>query len=89
MSDAYAADPEPTLYQKNNKFDLKYEDISDDGAEMKHLENKQNQLIKLCDKLHLKMKFFQDCGFNLLIFGVGSKRDFLNIFLHEQIRMGQ
>jgi hypothetical protein len=33
------------------------------------------------------MQFYQESGFNLLVYGVGSKRTFLNIYIHEQVRM--
>ena len=31
------------------------------------------------------MKFYQDCGFNLMLFGVGSKRQFLNQYWDEHV----
>ena len=31
------------------------------------------------------MRFLQDCGFNLLIYGVGSKIDFLNLFCQRYL----
>jgi len=45
------------------------------------------KLDDLCRKLHTKRKFYQDSDLNLLCYGVGSKRDFLNIYVHEFIRM--
>ena len=33
------------------------------------------------------MKYMLDCGFNLLIFGVGSKVDILNYFVQKQLIM--
>jgi len=38
MDDAYAADPEPTLYTKEKKYEIKIDEISDEGAEDKHIE---------------------------------------------------
>ena len=35
---------------------------------------------------YVKMRFYQDCGLNILVFGVGSKRDFLNQYVDEHIR---
>ena len=65
---------------------MKYEDISDDGADIKHQDQKVRNLEKQIKVWHPKMKFYQECGLNLLVYGVGSKRDFLNIYLHEQVR---
>jgi len=31
------------------------------------------------------MKFFQDCGFNILVHGVGSKRNILNDYLRDKL----
>jgi hypothetical protein len=31
------------------------------------------------------MKFYQDCGFNIMMHGVGSKRDILNTYLNEKL----
>ncbi len=56
MEDAYAADPEPTVYTKQNE--VRYEDLSDDGTDDKHVENKREHMNNLCKKLHSKMKFY-------------------------------
>jgi hypothetical protein len=44
------------------------------AEKMKHLEN----LVK---SNFVKMKYMMDCGFNLLVYGVGSKLDLLNLFV--------
>jgi len=31
------------------------------------------------------MKFYQDCGFNIMVHGVGSKREILNAYLNEKL----
>jgi hypothetical protein len=33
-----------------------------------------------------KMKYMLDCGFNLLVYGVGSKYDMLNLFAQKQLQ---
>ena len=87
--EAYAGEAEPTVYQKDKTYDIKYEDISDDGCDIKHQDLKIYKLDALCKEWHLKMKFYQESGLNLLIYGVGSKRDFLNVYVHEHIRMSK
>jgi hypothetical protein len=75
-------DEDPTVFQKQT--DLKYGDFED--VRTKNKEEKIKWLDQLCEKLHKKMKFYQECDLNLLVYGVGSKRDFLNMYCHEQIR---
>ena len=38
-------------------------------------------------QLYQKMKYMLDCGFNLLVYGVGSKVDILNYFVQKQLIM--
>ena len=33
------------------------------------------------------MKYYLDCGFNLLVYGVGSKRGIINTFMKRQLVM--
>jgi len=57
-----------------------YEDI---GATLvKHAREKQEKQLGLKQQF-AKMKFYQDCGFNVMVFGVGSKREILNAYVKE------
>ena len=69
---------DPTVFQR--PADLKYEDF--ENALIKNEREKKANFDRLCEKLHKKMKFYQECSLNLMVFGVGSKRDFLNIYCH-------
>ena len=37
-------------------------------------------------KLYEKMKFYLDCDFNLFLYGVGTKKNFLNSFVLSQLK---
>lgn len=49
----------------------------------KHRKEKEELNDKIKDKFFVKMKYFLDCGFNLLIFGIGSKWNIINTFMYE------
>lgn len=51
-----------------------------DGAMRKH-EKEKDQLKASNARMFERMEYFLDCEFNLLIYGVGSKREQLNDFL--------
>ena len=59
--------------------------ISDDEdgpiIPVKRLEEKNINLENLMKKNFIKMKYMMDCGFNLLVYGVGSKLDLMNMFV--------
>ena len=50
------------------------------NTHVKNLEVKSRHVQRLTKQFYGKMKFVLDCGFNLLLFGVGSKIDFINLF---------
>jgi len=56
----------------------------DDGEEAliknKELKEKRIEHMLKTKDLFNKMKYMLDCGFNLLVHGVGSKYDMLNLF---------
>lgn len=51
-----------------------------DGVTIKNLPQKATHIFKLKRKKFDKMKFRLDCGFSLLVYGIGSKIDFINLF---------
>jgi len=60
-----------------------YEHIND--TLVKHVDEKQKLQESLKQNLFPKMKFYQDCGFNIMVHGVGSKREILNAYLNEKL----
>lgn len=54
-------------------------------APIKH----ENEKKKIGESIKLvqfpRMKYYLDCGFNLLVYGVGSKRNILNYFTSTHI----
>ena len=50
---------------------------------MKHKEIHESRsfLNEQAQKLYEKMKFYLDCDFNLFLYGVGTKKNFLNSFV--------
>jgi len=46
----------------------------------KHSSLKETHMAKINMQNNSTMKHYLNCGFNLLIYGVGSKRDFINNF---------
>ena len=50
---------------------------------IKNLDLKKKNLEKLTKTNFSKMKFLLDCGFNLLMYGIGSKIDFINLFCQK------
>jgi hypothetical protein len=54
--DAYAGEAEATMFIKETKYEIKYEDISDEG-DQKHSDEKCANFDILCNKLHAKMRF--------------------------------
>mmetsp|Transcript_15629 Transcript_15629/g.11009 ORF Transcript_15629/g.11009 Transcript_15629/m.11009 type:complete len:106 (-) Transcript_15629:623-940(-) len=56
-----------------------------DYKESKHQFEKEELFERLRDDNFEQMKYFLDCGFNLLVFGAGSKRTLLNTFVSEVI----
>ena len=49
--DAYAGEAEATMFTKETKYEIKYEDISDEG-DQKHSDEKLRNFDTLCTKLH-------------------------------------
>lgn len=74
---------DPTFFQKETKVEMLYEHIHD--TVFKHEAEKIRLKENLKTNLFQKMKFYQDCGFNIMMHGVGSKRDILNTYLNEKL----
>ena len=52
-------------------------------------DNEKSQNCILLKKENFaKMKYMLDIGFNLLIYGVGSKRDITNLFVQDKLIKG-
>ena len=66
---------------------VKSGDVADvkNDTHIKHRGEKNNQIQGLMDKYFDKMKYMLDCGFNLLVFGVGSRYALLNCFVVEKL----
>ena len=65
--------------REDDNVDLKDSKI----AYIKNIDLKKKNLERLVKNNFNKMKFRLDCGFNLLIYGVGSKYDFINLFCQK------
>ena len=59
------------------------ENFDPDEKMTKHfkIHDSNEFLDKQADKLYEKMKFYLDCDFNLFVYGVGTKKNFLNSFV--------
>ena len=74
----------------DNEFSL------DSQTHIKHFHQKEKRLEQILNPpieqvivhqpLFQKMKFMLDCGFNLLVFGIGSKYDILNLFAQKSLQ---
>jgi len=67
----------------NDEFEAEdAEMMADFDTIIKHKNKKEARIERIIkDKtLFNKMKYMLDCGFNLLVYGVGSKFDMLNLF---------
>ena len=51
----------------------------------KHADWKYKLQTKLIKEDFDKMKYMLDCGFNLLVYGYGSKRELINFFHQRQL----
>ena len=60
-------------------------EISTDGGHFitKYVEQKKGFNTKNFKEKCEKMKYMLDCGFNLLVYGYGSKADSLNLFQYK------
>lgn len=47
---------------------------------IKNILLKNYHMKNLIQQNYSKIKYMLDCGFNILVYGVGSKIDFLNLF---------
>lgn len=72
---------DPTVLEKEA------EDLKLDSEEFyeKHTEIKNQLEVAEIPQKYSEMKYFLDCGFNLLVFGVGSKRTILNSFAQQYL----
>jgi len=58
-----------------------YDDQQDDMLIEKHEQEKDSYIAGLKLEMFEKMKFYLDCDFNILLFGVGTKRGVVNTFV--------
>lgn len=64
------------------------QDTKETLLSVRNMTQKNNYISNLLHKkvgLFNKMKFMLDCGFNLLVYGVGSKLDLINLFVQQQL----
>lgn len=52
---------------------------------MKHKEHKNQYIEDQMATKFEKMKYMMDCGFNLLVYGVGSRYQVLNLFFQSHL----
>jgi hypothetical protein len=55
----------------------------------KHSKEKQVHIKKIKDSTFPRMRYFLESGFNLLIYGIGSKRNIMNEFAHNIYNSGE
>lgn len=69
-------------------MDADMEEMCEDAEKtlIKHKDEKNQNIINLVKHNFEKMKFMLDCDFNLLIYGVGSKIDILNLFVQKKLQ---
>lgn len=83
--------------ESDEEMEIMDNDFSlDSQASIKHYKKKNDRLtLMLCPPVEMeikqqplfqKMRFMLDCGFNLLVFGVGSKYDILNLFAQKNLQ---
>jgi hypothetical protein len=78
------SEADATYHVKDRTNEVNIGDLSD-YMDVKHAEIKAKRLLQIKEENFSKMKFYQDCGFNIMCFGVGSKRDILNAYAVEHI----
>lgn len=61
------------------------DDDDDSGPFPKNVQAKNTLMRKLVGELHPKMKYLLDCSFNICLYGVGSKVDFLNYYVQREL----
>ncbi|CDW82556.1 origin recognition complex subunit 2 [Stylonychia lemnae] len=77
--------PNQDLTQLKNDEDAVRE--QEDTSTKKHLQQKQAILSQLFSQKNFQSwKYFLDCGFNLLIYGIGSKRKLINNFIQHYLQ---
>lgn len=69
--------------QKASDDELKHE-VEEENLK-KHTNEKDNLYVKQQKEMHQNMKHYLNCGFNILLYGVGSKRNFLNNFVQQYL----
>lgn len=57
----------------------------DEIVSTRHEEEKKTLTHYILTYQFPRMKYFLDCGLNLCIYGVGSKRTILNLFMHKSL----
>ena len=68
------------------KYDEEMIRVQEDDMTKKHAQEKQQHSFQLNSQRNFQqMKYFLDCGFNLLIYGNGSKRNLINNFITTYI----
>jgi hypothetical protein len=67
------------LVKMKNEEDVVKE--TEDERHKKHAIEKEENRILLRKQNFPLMRYYLNCGFNLLIYGIGSKRDFINLFV--------
>lgn len=69
------------MEKENNDFN----NLIDVDFPVKHEAEKEKLFSYIRDNCFYKLKYYLDCGFNLLVYGVGSKRKILNLFASSKL----
>ena len=65
---------------KDSQYEQSDDLIEKNDFSIKHLSEKNKNIEKIIEKTFKKMKFSLDCNINIMIYGVGSKYNLLNLF---------
>ena len=77
-----------TEYKKEKKTEIDFKQLETKADQYnKNVQAKKLRIDDIKKELFQKMKFYQDCGLNILVYGVGSKRHILNLYLLEQLKL--
>lgn len=76
-------------FRKDKTHEIDLGDLSGEEAEQKHAVEKARVVQRLQATEFPKMLFYLKSGFNIVAYGIGSKRQFLNDFVAQHITSQQ
>ncbi len=69
---------------KDQRGQDEFKHETEDDSTKKHAKEKEEYFVKQYNNLQHSMRHYLNCGFNLLLYGVGSKRVFVNNFVTRE-----